>query len=233
MHPDWSICYNMGSRSLLDIYTAFAASDLSFTIPLVVNNKRQNVSLANLLQHDLCGLYMQTMAGLADFAPRALDGPGTADGRLFSIATCQSLAMIACFIEAPDQMAKLVDNHLMKHAAGGHHQAVSGVDVMRLLDQMVSSAMLVSPAGKVCDLLCLDRLVEALHIPKDPPSCCGPVCDPFTTLPRVLPSFLDQVCRFMAFSSCRDCLYVLNGFLAADHRPSNDSSTLHPWQCIV
>lgn len=164
----------MGSRSLLDIYTAFAASDLSFTIPLVVNNKRQNVSLANLLQHDLCGLYMQTMAGLADFALRALDGPGTADGRLlrlFSIATCQSLAMIACFIEAPDQMAKLVDHHLMKHGAGGHHQAISGVDVMTLLDRTVSSAMLVSPAGKVCDLLCLDRLVEALHIPKDPPSC--------------------------------------------------------------
>ena len=146
LHPDWSLCYNMGNRSLLDIYTAFAASDLSFSIPLVVNSKRQNVSLATLLQQDLCQLYMQTMAGLANIAPRAFDGPGTAEGRLFSIATCQSLAMIACFIEAPDQMAKLVDHHLMKHAAGGH-QAISGVDVMTCLDLTVSSAMIVSPAS--------------------------------------------------------------------------------------
>ena len=136
LHPDWNLCFNMGSRSLLDIYTAFAASDLSFRIPLVVNNKRQNISLATLLQQDLCELYMQTIAGLADFAPRAFSGPDTAEGRHFGLAACQSLAMIACMIETPGQIAKLADHHLMKHASKGQ-QAVSGVAMMARLDQTV------------------------------------------------------------------------------------------------
>ncbi|KAK9848670.1 hypothetical protein WJX84_010158 [Apatococcus fuscideae] len=139
LHQDWDACFNMGNKCLLDIYTAFAASDLSFEIPLMVDDKRQCVSLAILLKYDLCELYMQTIAGLADFAPHAFTGPDTPAGRRFSQAACQCMAMTACLIETPGQIARLADNHLMKHAARGQH-AVSGVELMRRLDDTLSPA---------------------------------------------------------------------------------------------
>ena len=136
LHPDWNACFNMGNKCLLDIYTAFSASDLSFELPLLVNNTRQDVSLGTLLQHDLCNMYMQALAGLADFAPRAFAGPDIPEGRHFSQAACQCMAMIACLIEVPGQIARLADNHLMKHASRDQ-QTVSGVDLMARLDQTV------------------------------------------------------------------------------------------------
>ncbi|KAK9827492.1 hypothetical protein WJX74_005388 [Apatococcus lobatus] len=136
-HPGWAVCSHMGNECLLDIYTAFAASDLSFKMTLLVGNTQQIVSLGTLCQHNLCDLYMQSIAGLADFAPRALNGPETADGRHFSQAACQCMAMIACLFEMPGHTAKLADLHLMKHAAGGQ-QSVSGTDLMMRLDQALS-----------------------------------------------------------------------------------------------
>lgn len=168
LHPDWSDCYNMGSKSLLDIHTAFAASDLSFRVPLWVNNKRQNVSLATLFQQNLGELYMQAVAGLHDFAPQARAGPDSKEGHHLSMGACQSQALMACLLETPSQIAKLADAHLMKHAKEG--RGVSGEDVMRRLEEGVRHCHLLSRLGTTTDcgpsnccqacikLLCTDML---------------------------------------------------------------------------
>ena len=137
LHPDWSICFEMGNKSLLDIYGAFAASDLNFRIPLMVNQMPQTISLAALLQYDLPELYMQTIQGLADFKQKACRDPGSAEARIFSKASCQGMAILACILETPRQVAKLADAHLMKKQSDSH-QGISGVDVMMRLDTEVT-----------------------------------------------------------------------------------------------
>ena len=137
LHPDWSAHYDMGNTSLLDIYGAFAASDLSFRIPLLVNQAPQTISVAALLQYDLPELYMQVVQGLADFRQEACRDPGSAEARLFSKAACQGMAILACLLETPRQVAKLADAHLMKKQSDSQ-QGVSGVDVMMRLDKEVT-----------------------------------------------------------------------------------------------
>lgn len=140
LHPDWRNYYDLRGNSLLDIYAAFRASNMSFRLPLYANGKQQLVSLSTIMRLDMPSLYVKTMAGLASFVfgnPDCQDfDQGSPAGHLFTTGACQSLAMGVCLLQAPHHLEKMCDQYMMKDSSS-HREQVTGLDIMHQLNQKV------------------------------------------------------------------------------------------------